>query len=1641
MNRLLLTFLLGCVSTVAAAQAGIDTGRLARITTDLCALPHRLSGTPEGVAAGDRIVRGLKEAGIPGEWIVEQPFEVTQLRLNTGDCWFESGGRRVALQPLRPNGLALPVTPPEGLEAETVYLGNGSAAAFTGRTVRDRIAVLDFNCGDRWQEAVRAGAAAILFVGPPPGTESAGVAEGDAKSIYANFELPRFFVTHEAAKANGVLSGARIRLFSRLGFQRVLGRNIFVLLPGRDDGPATNEWAMLACRYDTFGALPFASRNPAFAANAAALIEAAAVLRREPLERTVVVAFFDNEAQQQAGQVQFHFARDAYSLDDTPGTLIRMLKDRAAERALLEAKLAVIRNPAAILDRRSVKPAAGAARQELLSTAELHYNRGVAELSEARREFNLLDRQVSRLNQRIALQKKNAGRIAPDVVAAEQERLQVELAKAESRRATLSAPAKARMESAERAKNSLYAARKLLVAGQAPGAHTDDTTRRVFEDLLSGVESNWQARLVEQAVETDLLRRHQALGERFVGRSMVALIVWNLQPSTRRWTILGPDLVPESIQNLQVTRWIKTFAKTNAASLPGCAGLVTGIASPSADGIGGRVSFVLELGSIGAASSGSPPPAEPEPDLAAFAGHAAEALAFCRELVRQPELSRVRIPARLNAALVFNVPSWSDSGGRYDGCFVRQYEEKAKAGAPLPNAPVFVRDRKPTGDAQAGAPPPEAWGGFWVSSSRAGAFPLLTVRGKGLNIQSALYDDQGRITAISQRHPNGLLGAAGNWEQPSWFKEEINNQIVVFDVLSRIRLTGIRSAAGPAEEKSVKFLDATASSKPKRLNLSLSGDLMSVFTGRLRGYLVLQGSQLLLNATPYEPAGIGYEPEPATGDALDRSVRDVWRLDESRLNNLRRHSILENGLERLHARAEQLLDLAAETTNSAPLANARNLASLAYSQRVYEPVRSVTNDLIKAVIILLLLAIPFSFALERLVSGSPNIYLQIAGFALCFALVFTVLYLVHPAFRFTSFPLVVLLAFIIIILSSTVIALMWSKFEYEVRKLHGVAIASHQSTRTAQGTIAAAVTLGIATMRRRPLRTALTAITILLLTFTILFFGSFRSEDGIRLILAGPGPASPQVEIGSSPGKSFDAQAIASLQLMFADAGTNYVRSWTVATENRILAGRLPDDSVFSMNGFATVSPPDLDLYPLLKRTISGDLDGFVRDGGILLPAPLFERIPSALRTPAADGTPPWVDFEGRRYVLRGAFDPALLKTVRTMDGAAFVPPDLVEVQRQLTIQYPRDPEAVKLKLDEMDLADLPLIAPESVVLVWDPQALPTAQQARSLVFLPRSATLARTIAAEASILLDRRASLAAGGEHYRVLYATQLSAGGFAKVLVPLILGGLIIFGTMLSSVADRQKEIFTFSALGLGPRHVAALFFAEAFVYAVIGGMGGYLFAHAFAKIVEFMARLGWTEAPAMNHSSMNAMITLLIVMATVLVSTIYPAIKASRSANPGAQRAWRMPEPVGDGFDIEFPFTVSDYDAIGLVSFLEEHLLSHRDKSVGLFAADKVEVHHAGGRFAINAMVWLQPFDQGVSQSFTLRTEPGAIPGIDRVRVEMTRLSGSPAIWRRSARGFIHDLRNQFILWRTIPDEASEHYYRLTTTRFPAGKGADA
>jgi hypothetical protein len=240
-----------------------------------------------------------------------------------------------------------------------------------------------------------------------------------------------------------------------------------------------------------------------------------------------------------------------------------------------------------------------------------------------------------------------------------------------------------------------------------------------------------------------------------------------------------------------------------------------------------------------------------------------------------------------------------------------------------------------------------------------------------------------------------------------------------------------------------------------------------------------------------------------------------------------------------------------------------------------------------------------------------------------------------------------------------------------------------------------------------------------------------------------------------------------------------------------------------------------------------------------------------------------------------------------------------------------------------------------------------------------------------------------------------------------------------------------------------VGFLFVAEAAVYAVVGGMGGQLLAQVFARGASLLASHGIIEQPAVNFSSTHSLFAIGVVMLTVLVSAIYPAIKASRSANPGIARAWKMPQPHGDVLSMVFPFTVSAYDMSGVVSFLAEHFQHHEDAGLGAFAAQHVVLSRPpGSNVRLAAHVSLAPFDLGITQDFSLTAVASEIPGVDEVRVEAVRRSGAVQDWYRANRTFVQELRKQFLLWRTLSPELIEGYRMQTAVtlgeqRPPEGK----
>ena len=106
----------------------------------------------------------------------------------------------------------------------------------------------------------------------------------------------------------------------------------------------------------------------------------------------------------------------------------------------------------------------------------------------------------------------------------------------------------------------------------------------------------------------------------------------------------------------------------------------------------------------------------------------------------------------------------------------------------------------------------------------------------------------------------------------------------------------------------------------------------------------------------------------------------------------------------------------------------------------------------------------------------------------------------------------------------------------------------------------------------------------------------------------------------------------------------------------------------------------------------------------------------------------------------------------------------------------------------------------------------------------------------------------------------------------------------------------------------------------------------------------------------------------------------------------------------------------------AFLQEYLAAHADYSLGHFSTAEISLDtiqtERGDGYDLSLMVWLAPYDLGVSEHLHLRTVLTEDAEVYAVRAVITRESGDEASWLRVTRNFVNMLRKQFLLWRTFP-----------------------
>ena len=781
-----------------------------------------------------------------------------------------------------------------------------------------------------------------------------------------------------------------------------------------------------------------------------------------------------------------------------------------------------------------------------------------------------------------------------------------------------------------------------------------------------------------------------------------------------------------------------------------------------------------------------------------------------------------------------------------------------------------------------------------------------------------------------------------------------------------------------------------------------------------RGYLV--DDHLSIPATPY------------------RAAWDMWKVDDHRAGVLADKGVRNSRIEGLHASAKEYLDRAGYWLQRKEydrfLVNARRAWS--YESRAYPDVRKTSTDVVKGIIFYLALLLPFSYFAERLLIAARSIKWQIVGWFGIFLGIFTLIGFVHPAFAITFTPAIILLAFVILTLTAIVVGIIVGKFEEQMKQVKYEQTGIHSADMGRLSASSAAFSLGISNMRRRKVRTILTCGTLVLLTFTVLSFTSV--VQGVRINRIYLPKQAPYNGILIRD-KTWNALSEPMTRIITNEFGRQYAvapRAWFLAAQvgqQSFLNVYRGPDTVYAATAMVGLTPQEQEVLRPSEKLEAGRWLEPGDEKVCLLPKRMAEKL-GVTKSDVGTAT---VQVFGVPLRVIGLISTSRFKKLVDLDGEQLTPVDYLLMQEQ-------QQEQQQQPMSEDELREYIHLDPDQVLIVPYEFAVNTGATLRSIAIGGFES------GAEVRQKLDdlmRRVELNLySGEDGKTFLCSAVggtSFRGMRDLGIPIVIAALIVLNTMLGSVYERTKEIGIYSSLGLAPIHIAMLFVAEACVYAILGAIAGYLLGQVTSKVLT-VTQWGFMQSLNLNYSSLSAVGTTLIVMATVLLSTLYPAKRASEIAVPGIERRWRLPDPADDVIHMQLPFTVTGDQALGVNMFLHEYLEAHADYSLGHFSTGDIRLRtyeaERGTSYDLSLMVWLAPYDLGVSERLSILTVPGEDEEVFEIALHMQRESGDESSWIRVTRNFVNMLRKQYLLWRTFPVGLKAEYGERAKELIEAG-----
>lgn len=1606
-RRLGFLLALGAACALAPQQAAAATDLTERVQRDvawLAAGRTRLVGTAEHDAAFAALLAQLR--AVPGVQVWTQAFPVVAPRLDRCVLTVARGPLAGShpIYPVWPDLVRLKTTPTNGIAGTLNYIASGDIASIKPLDLRGNLAVMEMRTYENWKNPFQFGATAVLLL--------AGQEPVRALPSVQPLYLPRYYVPEgplAEALRRGELGEAKIECAAEW-VEATAGNAYALVLPA--GGARGQKPIVLASQFDGMSTIMGLAPGAEAAVNSALLLNLLRTYAAHPPAKPVLFGFIDAYGINQMGM-----RRMLGMLASVPDQPDRRKYEGEDRKRIAEYEQAVAR----------FDELAGGAARDLGADAVRQFHR--SPYRDLRPYFKNL--------------------LSPELLAIEQDLSSLRLAQT-SGASSPATPARIDALSARRAR--LNTLRNQVLGDRG----VDDGLMAEAVALLQQSRACSRRTLAETRQAADLYARddrlraelNAALGVQGADEAAVSFLL-GVDLSDAGITV-GPQLVcghwrfSDVLAVKDFMRWLR-LCMTEASMKIWDPETVRAVDRPAIVGADDPWSF--NPGSAPALASAAGDfgvPAATWTTLAAFRRKVDTPFDVAAGL----DWSRLDPQIAATAQLVDRMLNGSDfampakTGLRPRWRRVSGTIVDVSVGEPVPCVPMAHALAAAVPNTWAAEAPgvrrvefhfTGADGTFRIEGVPADAqYGFRDLRGNALHVEAFRLAGDGSIERAAKKVTGEIKASQENPSVnlteplPTPMRAvmfdcvELNGPLF-FDSRYLVRLSGL------------DFIDSVRGGAPEWSNVTmLDGQLHALVRKDMRWQAILRegaaGTRMAL-VNLADTSGCRTEgdlrkvmqgfgaTECPVGPAAYLSVLDFHAIDAWRLGVMRAAGIRVPPVERMFARAETLIQDArtALAANDAVRMFDSSLAAMALEVRAHETIRATNDDVTRGAIFLLLLILPFAVVMERLLVASADIVRRIAWATAIFVAMAAMLWGFHPAFKISSQPLVILMSFAILSLSAVVIGVVMHRFGAFLDEIRRGRAEARGAETGRGGLIGSAVWLGIGNMRKRRFRTALTATTIMLITFALLCFSSARNyteKRQYRLADAGPERASVLVR---QPGlRAMPLAALGSLRAMLGAEGTLVPRCWLVnraGRDWRINLRNPADGRCTAMKGVVGLAPEETRVSAI--GSVVRGWERFAQGGGCYISQAAAQSL----------GVKP-----GQRVVLAGlelevidTYEPhALSDAMRQLDGTSILPIDYAALDARQS-SHTRDQSVTEKSQQTLSFTDvkldqqMPIIAADDVVLVPERTCRLLGGETRMLAIPRDSPEAAAALAAE---LVDTLAfPIYFGGRTgVNVSVAVPLLPKAPRSLLIPLLIAALIILNTMMNSVAERKGEIHVYTSLGLAPRHVGALFIAEAGTYGLLGSIFGYVVGQGLASV---LARFNLMGNITLNYSGTQVIMTMGMVLAVTMLSGIIPAIMASRVATPSHAATWSLPAPVAGVIRDVLPFTTTPAAADGLVAFIYEYLEAHKDGAIGHFTCDALAQPASAAEKVIACTVWLAPYDLGVKQDVRL-TVRQAEDDVSEVWIELRRLTGEEANWRKLTKPFVADLRRQFLGWRKLSNE---------------------